>query len=316
MDHRETLAVPKAHGHGEGNAPGAASPKSCGFVITGRSSGQPLECVRSSHRSWPGVSAHLVRFVSSATCDFHFDGKFSTVILSDLHRADGATRINGQTHSLTKNTRQRLTFVPRGCSFYGWTKLARPSGFFTVRLEESEEDSRLELAELPCRQDFEDDGLRMVMERLKAVLQEPSLDRPGYVQALCDRLSFELGRALAALSDPVRKQGGLTARQVRIVTDYMDAHLSERITIADLAALAGLTRFHFIRSFKESTGLPPHQFMIRKRIGRAKQILGQSTMTIGEVADRTGFRGSLQFTRSFRRHVGMTPTRFRREQCD
>jgi len=286
----------------------------CGFTITDRSSGKPLECVRSEHRRWPAASAHLVRFLSPATCDFRFDGKFSTVVLLDLHRTDGVTRVDGRTLPVIKNARERLTFVPRGCAFSGWTKLARPSGFFAVRfVREFEDDNQSSLAQLPYRQDVEDDGLRLVMGRLKAVVQDASLEHPGYVQSLCNLLSFELERAMAAQSDPARHQGGLTARQVRIVTDYMDAHLSERITIADFAALVGLTRFHFIRSFKESTGLPPHQFMIRKRIGRAKDILGQSSLSIGEVAERTGFGGTLQLTRAFRQHVGVTPTRFRRE---
>jgi AraC family transcriptional regulator len=327
MNDRESLAVPStrsADSHSDGDAsslvPYAAShPRgdACGFSITNRSSGKPLECVRYSHHRWRDVSAHLVRFISPATCDFRFDGKFSTVVLLDLHRTDGMARINGRARPPAKNARERLTFVPRACAFSGWSKLAQPSGFFAVRfLKEYENDNQRGLAELPCRQDFEDDGLRMVMGRLRAALQDPSLDHPGYIHPLCDLLSFELQRALAVQPDPARKRGGLTARQVRIVTDHMEAHLSERITIADLAALVGLTRFHFIRSFKESVGLPPHQFMIRKRVDRAKEILSQSSMTIGEVADRTGFRGSLQFARSFRRHVGMTPARFRRERCD
>jgi AraC family transcriptional regulator len=147
------------------------------------------------------------------------------------------------------------------------------------------------------------------------VVQDPSLDHAGYVDTLCELVSFELKRVLS-VEVPALKQGGLTARQVRLVTDHMDAHLLEKVTVADLASLVGLTRFHFIRAFKETVGLPPHQFMIRKRIDRAKDILSQSSLPIGEVAGRTGFGGTQQLTRAFRQHVGVTPTRFRREHSD
>src|SRR5262249_39239983 len=138
----------------------ACGPRSdaCGFVITDRSRGKPLECIRSSNRRWPGVSAHLVRFVSPATCDFRFDGKFSTVVLLDVHRAAGAVHVDGRTRSPIANVRERLTFLPRGCSVSGWTKLARPSVFFAIRfVKECENDSQRGLAQLPYRQDFKDD---------------------------------------------------------------------------------------------------------------------------------------------------------------
>jgi len=100
---------------------------------------------------------------------------------------------------------------------------------------------------------------------------------------------------------------------VRLVIDYMDAHLTEKTTISELAALVDLTRFHFIRSFKQTTGMPPHQFMIRRRIDLAKELLAGRDATIADVAAKVGFNSAIQLTRAFRRIVGTTPSTFRRD---
>jgi AraC family transcriptional regulator len=284
----------------------------CGFTITDRSSGKPLAGARFTRRDWKGGSVHLVRFDATATYDFRFDAKFSTIVLLDLYRTAGDIRVEGQPRPHVKDLRDRLTFASRDCDFRGWSELGQASSFLAVRFTGAAGN---ELARFACQHGFDDHALRMMMGRLKAVIQDPSLDHAGYVDTLCDLVLFELKRALS-IEAPALKQGGLTDRQVRLVTDYMDAHLLEKVTVADLAGIVGLTRFHFIRAFKESVGLPPHQVMIRKRIDRAKDILSQSSLPIGEVADRSGFRGTQQLTRAFRQHVGVTPTRFRREHSD
>ena len=78
------------------------------------------------------------------------------------------------------------------------------------------------------------------------------------------------------------------------------------------AKLVGLTRFHFIRAFKQAAGVPPHQFMIRRRVDRAQELLAERNTSIAEVADRTGFGSSIQMTRAFRRVIGTTPSAVRR----
>jgi AraC family transcriptional regulator len=88
--------------------------------------------------------------------------------------------------------------------------------------------------------------------------------------------------------------------------------LAEKIAIADLAALLGLTRFHFIRSFQQNVGLPPLQFLIRCRIERARELLKVDTLNVADVAAQSGFGGTVQLTRAFRRVVGTTPSRYRR----
>jgi AraC family transcriptional regulator len=79
-----------------------------------------------------------------------------------------------------------------------------------------------------------------------------------------------------------------------------------------MAAVVGLNPYHFARQFKAATGLPPHQYVIARRVERAKQLLQAGTgLPLAEVAADAGFSDQSQFSRHFKRLVGVTPGRFR-----
>ena len=83
-------------------------------------------------------------------------------------------------------------------------------------------------------------------------------------------------------------------------------------TLEQMAAAARLSPYHFARQFKAATGLPPHQFVIRRRVERAKQLLQTGGgFSLAEVAARVGFSDQSQFTHHFKRLVGVTPGQFR-----
>jgi AraC family transcriptional regulator len=98
------------------------------------------------------------------------------------------------------------------------------------------------------------------------------------------------------------------------VTDYIEAHLADTIRLQDLAEIAGVSSFQLVRRFKESKGQPPHQFLLRRRIERAREMLRQSDKTILEVALSCGFSSQSHFSAVFRTLTGLTPRRFRDER--
>jgi AraC family transcriptional regulator len=107
-------------------------------------------------------------------------------------------------------------------------------------------------------------------------------------------------------------RGGLPGRKLRAVLEYIHQHLVTNLTLRDLAAVAHLSPYHFARLFKISTGLPPRQYIIGRRVERAKQLLrGDDDLTLAQVAARAGFCDQGHFTRHFKRLVGVTPKRFR-----
>ncbi len=99
--------------------------------------------------------------------------------------------------------------------------------------------------------------------------------------------------------------------RLKRVTDHVDAHLEKPITLADLAKVSGLTRMHFARQFRAATGYRPHEYVLRRRIERAQDLLRNSRATLVEVALSVGFQAQAHFTTTFKRFVGETPHRWR-----
>src|SRR6201993_2475536 len=105
---------------------------------------------------------------------------------------------------------------------------------------------------------------------------------------------------------------GLTARQLAVARDVMEARLAEPIPLADLAAAVSLSVSQFSRQFKASTGETPHRFLMRLRAEAACRLLRSSTMSIPEVAIRCGFSHQEHLTRVLRAQSGITPAAVRR----
>ena len=100
--------------------------------------------------------------------------------------------------------------------------------------------------------------------------------------------------------------------RLRAVVEYIEEHFDGGPTLAQMAAVVGLNPYHFARQFKAATGLPPHQYVILRRVERAKQLLHAGTdLSLTEVALRASFSDQSQFTHHFKRLVGVTPGQFR-----
>jgi AraC family transcriptional regulator len=109
-----------------------------------------------------------------------------------------------------------------------------------------------------------------------------------------------------------RPREGLPRQKLRAACEYIEEHLDSELGLDDLAAVVHLSPFHFARMFKASTGLPPHQYVIARRIERAKQLMRDGgELTLAQVASRSGFWDQGHFTRHFKRLVGVTPKHFR-----
>lgn len=109
-----------------------------------------------------------------------------------------------------------------------------------------------------------------------------------------------------------RERGGLSRGQRECVIEYVHEHLAEKIELADLAALAGVSRFHFLRLFKNSFGVTPHRFVQDRRIEAARHLLEQTRMPLAQIATASGFSSQSHLTSAMRQATGQSPGRWRR----
>ncbi len=156
----------------------------------------------------------------------------------------------------------------------------------------------------------------------KNVLVEQLLDRlwrGGHHGAPTGRLFTDAalitlwGELLRQARMPAKLQrGGLAPWQVRRCIDYLNEHACEDVGLDHLAALVGLSPFHFARAFKHSTGMPPHRYQLSLRIERAKALLELTDTPVTEIALDVGYESSQALARLFRREVGVSPSEYRR----
>ena len=134
-----------------------------------------------------------------------------------------------------------------------------------------------------------------------------------FLDSIDQALAAALVRGYAARdSGAPTYRGGLGAARVRHVTEFIQAGLERDLTLVDLAQSVGLSTAHFAVMFRQSTGETPHQFVLRCRMERAKEMLGTGKARILDVAVACGFKTQQHFARVFRQMYGVTPREYRK----
>lgn len=110
---------------------------------------------------------------------------------------------------------------------------------------------------------------------------------------------------------PARPRTGLVPWRLKRVLAYVDDHLSEPVTLADMAQAAGLSRMHFAAQFRAATGLRPHEYLLKCRVERAQQLMREPREPLVQIALSVGFQTQAHFTTVFRRFIGVSPHRWR-----
>lgn len=178
-----------------------------------------------------------------------------------------------------------------------------------------------------CREMYERDVAEVALhDEIKA--DDPAIHRTAMLIAqeaaqgaagsrmMIDALSCQLSVLILRRHADVRfAECGVTARltcaQERAVRDYVDAHLREAISLDALAGVTGLSRYHFARRFRRSTGTTPHQFVLQRRVDRARALLERTDTPLHDIACLCGFADQSHMTREFRKRVGASPGRYR-----
>jgi len=135
-----------------------------------------------------------------------------------------------------------------------------------------------------------------------------------HVESLTVQLVTHLLRHHCTASIAERRAGsGLSPRKLQRVLDYIDANLRDEMALADLAALVTMSPGHFAHLFRQTTGLPPHRYVLERRIDRAKALLRDTDLPITDIAQYVGCASHSHLSVMFHRETGVTPRDFRRQ---
>jgi AraC family transcriptional regulator len=151
------------------------------------------------------------------------------------------------------------------------------------------------------------------IERIGWMMQAEDHDAHPGGRLFADSLASALAVRLVALQSPSRiaPARALPAWRLRHVIDYIDAHLDQDLTLAELAAVAGFSPSHFKALFRQATGTPVHRFVLERRVERARLHLLEGRLSVTEVALETGFAHPSHMARWMRRIVGLSPSQIR-----
>ncbi|MBM0106831.1 helix-turn-helix transcriptional regulator [Steroidobacter sp. S1-65] len=139
-------------------------------------------------------------------------------------------------------------------------------------------------------------NIQNIHANIQGVLTNPSPARSRWVAA----------------EDASPRAHGLSPRALQRALTFMEANLGKRLTLAEIAASAAVSRFHFARLFRVTTGHSPMEFLMRARIARSQSLLVRGDTSICAVAAALGFCDQSHFTRTFRRLIGVPPREYLR----
>lgn len=165
---------------------------------------------------------------------------------------------------------------------------------------------------------FEDAHLRRTLHGIASELSLPGALSPLYLDMAAQAVAARLlsRHRSGAVPDSATRAGqtSLTAPQLRRVLSLVEDRLGEEIDLAALADAAGVSRFHFLRCFRATTGMSPHRWVTGLRIARACRLLEESRHSVLEIAGLVGFESQSHFGQVFRRVTGLAPRDWRAER--
>jgi AraC family transcriptional regulator len=237
------------------------------------------------------------------------------VVLHADHPATLEWRMNGQRHEAFFSGGEAvinpagLFAAPRWSEVVELLLMAIEPGFVNRIAEDMGSGGPVEL--IP-RFHFRDTLLEQLVRALIAEFEQASPPDRVYADSLTHTLIVHLLKKYSGTRLRPRTAGqGLPQRKLARVVEFIEAHLSEDLALRHLAATVEMSPSYFLTLFKRSTGLAPHQFLIEKRIEKAKTLLTQTKMPIADIASQAGFADQSHLTRLMRRHTGLTPRQAR-----
>lgn len=188
----------------------------------------------------------------------------------------------------------------------------RISSQFLQQVAQESIDNESDHVELKPEFRVRNSQIESISLMLLGELKNEGLAGQLYVESLTNLLAVHLLRQHTTTHLSINLYNSrLSDRQLRQIADYIDEHLDQEIKLLDLAQLVGLSPFYFSRLFKQSIGIPPHQYVLQQRVERAKQLLKTTKLPITEIAISCGFSSHSHLGKLIRQCTGLSPKAYR-----
>ncbi|MEM0928165.1 MAG: AraC family transcriptional regulator [Pseudomonadota bacterium] len=160
---------------------------------------------------------------------------------------------------------------------------------------------------------FTDAGFAALMAEIRRSLLGDPLNEPAYLAALAESVFARLGCQYAgmALKAPSGKES-LAPAVLKRTLQTVDERIAETLSVEGLARDAGLSRSHFSRAFQASTGESPQDFIIGRRVNKARELLANTDISLAEIATKIGFSSQAHFSTVFKKKMGLAPGKYRK----
>lgn len=255
--------------------------------------------------------------------EFHQQPKFETpehnhnmhVIALGFSRSPGERWLDGKIQPERRNVGD-IAIIPYGIAHRcNWNDLGE-FGILAIEpalLQQVGQDlvdsDRISL--VPRFMNQQDELIKGIFSTLKDELESQQLAGNLLIDSLKTTLALHLLRKYCATKPKLSSyQNGLSKLKLNQVTEYIKEHLDSNLKVIELAAIASMSPYHFIRLFKKATGKTPHQYILEQRIIQAKYLLQHHNNSISEIFAAVGFCDQSHFTRYFKRIVGVTPKQY------
>jgi AraC-like DNA-binding protein len=179
-------------------------------------------------------------------------------------------------------------------------------------IADGEDVRRIDTLRADAKAGRDDAVVRHLAMALLPAFENPAQADRLFVDHVTSALAIHAARTYGEMRRPAPIRGGLAPWQDRRAKELLNERLDGTVVLAEIAEECGLSPSHFARSFRKSTGMPPHRWLMQRRLERAKSLLLASTLSLSEIGLACGFADQSHFTTAFTKAVGASPGAWRR----